>query len=183
MPEPGETYRDRRVAKAERLRGWAEKREQVATATLGRDLSLKTDWAFVTQPGRIPERARIIARDERAYASLNKAGEMVARAAGIEHQLDQSIYSDDPDAAEALRARIAANEGKRAAWKAENAAYRKGDAAYAAHMGISLEQAATARARMDAGYSWCRRPHPAYETANLAGRIAADKKRLAAVEP
>jgi|SRR3990167_657848 len=118
------TYRERRAAKAERLRGWAEKRAVRAEADLNSHPEMRHDWAFITQPGHIPERARMNARDDRALASLTKARSMASRASGIEAQLDRAIYDDDPDAIEQLRERIAALEAKREAIKArEHEAY------------------------------------------------------------
>ena len=119
------TYRDRREARAERLRGWAGKREQSAAAVFKAGEPFTSDIAFNTQPGHIPFRARLIAREDRAYASTVKAASMRSRADGIEDQLDTSIYDDDPDAIEQLRARIARLEAERDAAKTANAAYRK----------------------------------------------------------
>lgn len=53
------TYRERREARAERLRGWAEKREKAAEATFKSHEIFRGDHAFNTQPGHIPERARV----------------------------------------------------------------------------------------------------------------------------
>ena len=81
------TYRDRREARAERLRGWAGKREQSAAAVFKAGEPFTSDIAFNTQPGHIPFRARLIAREDRAYESLGKAASMRSRADGIEGQL------------------------------------------------------------------------------------------------
>ena len=70
------TYRERRLAKAERLRGWAETREVRAEAQLNSNPETRHDIAFITQPGHIPARARMIAADDRAFESLHKASEM-----------------------------------------------------------------------------------------------------------
>lgn len=113
------TYRERRERRAERLRGWAVARQREAGATLDHiHRTYGGDVAFNTQPGHIPERARVIAREDRAFASLRKADGMESRAAGIESQLEHAIYSDDPDAIERLRERIADLEAERAAIKA-----------------------------------------------------------------
>ena len=119
------TYRDRREARADRLRGWAGKREQRAEAVFRAGEQFSGDHAFNSQPGHIPLRARLIAREDRAFESLGKAESMRSRADGIEGQLEKSIYDDDPDAVEQLRERIARLEAERDAAKARNAAYRK----------------------------------------------------------
>ena len=162
------TYRERREAKAEKLREWAEKRQAAASNVLNQDKEIKSDWAFITQPGHIPYRARIIAREDRAHQSLNKAHSMESRATGIEHQLADSIYSDDPDAVEALEAKIAQLEAKREAIKQANAAYRK------AH------RAELAEITRTKGKYWAEEtmPHQAYEGANISGNISRLRKRL-----
>ncbi len=69
--------------KADRLEGWAAKREEDAKAKLNSFPSMRHDWAFITQPGHIPARARMIKADERAYESLKVAEGMRERAKGI----------------------------------------------------------------------------------------------------
>jgi phage shock protein A len=98
------TYRERREARAERVREWAGKREERAAAVFQAGDPYTNDIAFNTQPGHIPFRARLIAREDRAHESLAKAASMQSRADGIEGQLAASIYDDDPGAAEQLRA-------------------------------------------------------------------------------
>ena len=119
------TYRERREARAARLRGWAEKREEKAGALIAANEPYRGDTAFWTQPGRIIERERASARSMRAWEHHEKAEGMEARASGIEKQLDRSIYSDDPDAIEQLEARIAGLETERDRKKAHNVAIRR----------------------------------------------------------
>ena len=173
------TYRERREAKADRLRGWAEKRE--AKAQELRDQtpdSLRRDHAFNTQPGHIPERARSIARDHRAYEHDQKAREMSSRAAGIDAQADRAIYSDDPDAAERLAERIAELEAERDRVKRYNAAARKGAPDYSI---LSESERATLMSMARAGQVRDDRAIPRYHLANLSANINRQKKRLAAL--
>ena len=75
------TYRERREARAERLTEWADKRYAKADAL--REVTpddMRHDWAFVSQPGHLPERSRMNARDERAYRHDLKASAMDAAA-------------------------------------------------------------------------------------------------------
>jgi hypothetical protein len=162
------TYRERREARAARLREWAAKRESSANAQLRSQPDLRSDWAFITQPGHIPERARMNAADDRAFRSLDKAESMNARAAEIERQADHAIYSDDPDAAERLRERIADLEAKRSRYAAENAAHRKAHRAELAAMTPYQRSQAV--------------PHAAYELSNLGGNISRLRARLDAIE-
>ena len=174
----GMTYRERREARAERLRGWADKRETASAATFKSHEVYRGDNAFNTQPGHIPERARVIAQTDRAVASLRKAEGMESRASNIESQLDHAIYSDDPDAAEALKVRIAGLEAERARIKAFNASCRKGqpdrallDEDQRASLRVSEELCAWQLGKNGA--------YPPYATANLSGKISANRKRLA----
>lgn len=69
--------------KADRLEGWAEKREQRAEARLNSYPNMRHDIAFITQPGHIPARARMIRADDRACESLEVAKRMRERAENI----------------------------------------------------------------------------------------------------
>ena len=162
------TYRDRREARAERLRGWADTREVRAEAVFKAGEPFTSDIAFNTQPGHIPFRAKLIAREDRAYESLGKAASMRSRADGIEGQLATSIYDDDPDAVEQLRARIARLEAERDEAKKVNAAYRKEHRAEL--------KAMTPYERDQA------MPYPGYHFQNLSGNLSRQRARLARLE-
>lgn len=165
------TTRERKEAKAGKLRAWATKREANAQAALADPR--RHDHAFNTQPGHIPERARVIAREDRAFESLEKAENMTARADGIERQLKGTIYSDDPDALDAIAAKIAKLEGKQAMMKAINAAFRKGDEAALEALGVSLNEL---RAKMTAT-PWERSPFPPYALTGASSEIRRLKER------
>ncbi|MES1975742.1 MAG: DUF3560 domain-containing protein [Pseudomonadota bacterium] len=160
------TYRERKEARVENLREWAGKREQRASAVFEANRPFTEDYAFNTQPGHIPVRARIIAQEDRAHDSLRKAQGMVSRAAGIESQLDSSIYDDDPDAIERLEERVAALEAKREKIKADNAAFRKAHPELRALSAYERGQAM---------------PHAGYELTNLSGNIKRNRDRLVVV--
>ena len=177
-------YRERRMRKAERLRDWAAKREQAAEAALSTGERYRGDIAFATQPGRIPERDRLNAREARAYASLNVAADMRARAEGIERQASRAIYSDDPEAAEQLQARIEDLEEQRARIVSYNADCRKmakrgerGDLSI-----LSAVQQRAAVAMANAGQLRAGGALPGYATANLSGNIARLRVRLAGLQ-
>ena len=103
-----------------------------------------------------------------------------AKADGIERQLETTIYSDDADAIEALRAKIAKLSEKRDRMKASNAAYRKGDGAWAALRGITPERAASDRLAVEA--TWDKKPHAAWELTNLGATIRQAEKRIKEIE-
>lgn len=175
------TYRERREAKAARLHGWAEKREATAAAVLAAHEIYRGDTAFNTQPGRIPLRSRVIAQDERAFESLRKAGRMAARADGIESQLAGSIYSDDADATEQLRARIASLEAERDRIKTYNATCRKG----AGDLGLLDDRQQVqilGLARIGGCFLGKGGAFPGYHLTNLSGNVARNRQRLAQLE-
>lgn len=176
------TYRERRLAKADRLDGWADKRVERANSVLDADARVRNDWAFITQPGHIPERARIIARTDRAMGSLAKASSMASRADGIRSAAAHAIYSDDPDAIEALGAKVAGLEAERAAIVAFNKAVRK--------MGGVADEALLSTLSPDARKDYERgmrfSPYamkggafPAYHLSNLSGNIKRARDRIA----
>lgn len=85
-PEEIRAYRQERAdRKADRLDAWAEKREVKAEAALNSYPEIRHDWAFITQPGRIPFRDRMNRADARAVESLKVAEGMRERAASLRH--------------------------------------------------------------------------------------------------
>ena len=102
-----------------------------------------------------------------ACLTAAKAEEMRSRAANIERAADRAIYSDDPDAIEALTARIAGLEAQRDGRKARNAAFREEHRAELKAM-TPYQRSETV-------------PFPAYSIANVTADIARNKKRLAAL--
>ena len=175
------TRRERLENKAERLREWAAKREARATAQLNSHPEIRHDWAFVTQPGHIPFRARMNAADDRAHENLHKAGAMRGRAAGLADQLDRSIFSDDPDALEALRARIAEEEAKADKYAAINKAWRKskGDVAALVASGLVSEKLAQTITETMRLCPYLDRP---MDTTNLRANVRRLRERITDIE-
>jgi hypothetical protein len=167
------TRRERLERKAERLRGWAAKRETAAAAVFKAGEPFHGDTAFNTQPGHIPFRARLIAREDRAYESHKKAQGMESRADGIDRALDRSIYSDDVDADERLAERIAGLEEQRKNAKRANALFKKGGIdAVRAELG---DYVADQGARTMALCHWLKVPFPNMD--NLGANIRRLQKR------
>lgn len=71
--------------KADKYEDWAAKRRQTAEAQLNSNPEIRHDWAFITQPGRIPFRERMLKADERAFESLQIAEKMEAKADSLRH--------------------------------------------------------------------------------------------------
>jgi len=170
------TYRERREAKAARLQEWAAKRQDRAAAVFKANEPFTTDIAFNTQPGHIPARARIIAQEDRAFQSIRKAEEMESRAAGIQAAADRAIYSDDPDAVEALEARIAALEAERIRAKYINIQIRKGPG-WEARIDPPLTPAEK-KDLIRVAQAWGKVGYPGYHFTNLSGNISRQKARL-----
>lgn len=170
------TYRERRLARAERLRGFAEKREAASDA-LHADARAQTEMIPFGQPilvGHHSEKRHRAAVD-RGWAKMGaavendrKADSMASRAASIEAQAAAAIYSDDPDAIERLTEKIAGMEAQREEMKAANAAYRK---AHRAEL-----KALSAYERGQAV------PFPSYSITNLTGNIGRCRDRLVALQ-
>lgn len=180
------TRRERLTAKVEKRQEWATKAEARSDAAFN-GVRRIADHIPMGQPILIGHHsegrhrrdlARIDNGMRKAVEESKLAAHHTEKAAGLEAQLDKNIYSDDLDALEALEARIAELEAQRTRWKAENAAFRKGPAAFATLMGVDAEREVVLRAKIMADYSWCRQPHPAYSLQNLGANIARLKKRL-----
>lgn len=179
------TYRERRERRAERLRGWAEKRQQTAAATLKQSERYRGDIAFNTQPGHIPERARLIAREDRAFRSLDKAASMERRAEEIERQAEHAIYDDDPDAIEQLRGNPGALEARRERIKTINKAVRRHGLQRLIQPDPPFTLTDDEKRELLQLMQLCpyhqveTRGLPAYQLQNLAGNLTRQRQRLA----
>jgi hypothetical protein len=173
------TYRERRLAKAERLREWAHKRRVKADAVFKSHEPFTSDLAFNTQPGHFPLRARIIRQEDREVASLNKAADMESRAAGIEAAAERAIYSDDENALDALQARITEREALADKYVEGNKAFKKGG--IEALVPLFGQEATLKVAAEMARAPWQKRPFT-YHLTNLRNLIRSDRERLKAIE-
>lgn len=172
------TYRERRERKADRLRGWAQQRRERDGATVAAISDLfHEDIALLTQPGHIPERARLIKAEDRAFDSLRKAESMAQRAAGIEAQLQGSIYSDDPDAIEQLQSRIADLEAQADRIKRYNKSVRAGSPDTS--ILSSKQRDDLASLLKYAAFQSKRGEFPGYALSNLNGNLKRNRDRLA----
>lgn len=179
------TYRDRRLAKAERLREWADKREAKAEATRARVDQIAGAIPF-GQPilvGHHSEKRhrrdadRIHDGMRKSIADFEKAKEFRQRADSIEAAADRSIYSDDSDAAAQLAERIAERESELAEKKAANALARKG--LPLSEYGLSDDLLAEAESNFRHWPGGTDVPFPTVK--NLSAAIRRDRKRLEAM--
>ena len=174
------TYRERRENRAERLAEWADKRETKGTASYerGREALGRIPFGQPILVGHHSEKSdrsyrnRATGAMERGFEDLKKAESMRSRARGIERQLDESIYSDDPDAIERLEERIAELEAKREKIKEHNKAMRKKGA-------CDHPADCDCRTHYPRDCTKCpNHPFPAYHLANLSGNIKRQRDRL-----
>jgi hypothetical protein len=183
------TYRERREAKAERLREWADKRDDKAQAAA--DAGQQTaDMIPFGQPilvghhsekGDRNRRDRMRRNFDKAREHGDKAADFRRRADGIEAAADRAVYSDDVDAVERLTVRIAEREGERDRIKAFNANVRATGTADlelldAKQQASYLSVVAHSPYQLGKGGQF-----PGYVLSNLGATIRKDKKRLAAL--
>ncbi len=134
-PPPRLTTRQRKERRLTRRQDWAESRRRKQAAVVV-DFRTKVDqlppMGEPIKVGHHSERGHraAIKRADRALQKLGEHGKMAERheerAANLEHQLETSIYDDDPDAIAQLKARITQLEARRTRIKAINAHIRKG---------------------------------------------------------
>ena len=125
--------------------------------------------------------ARADANMAKAVEESNLARHHTQKADGLARQLDRSIFSDDPDAIEQLRAKVAALETQRDEYKRLNAWWRKHGTMHACP-GVTDEQAAKLDAEIPTRYSWERQPVPKWRLTNLGAEIRRARERIVDVE-
>ncbi len=183
------TRRERLERRREQRQAWAQARQDDAAARLDQAHRI-ADMIPLGQPilvGHHSERRhrrdldRIDSNMARGCDSLHMAEHHVGKAAGLQCQLDSSIFSDDPDAVDALRRRIAGLEAKRDRIKAYNASCRRGardlsllDSAEREHI-VSLARVAPYAIRGNGAF-------PSYVLSNLGADIRRNQERVADLE-
>ena len=171
------TRRERLEAKLTKREEWAAGRKAKAAGLLARNEPFREDIAFNTQPGHIPERARVIRREEKAVEHLDMAAHHAGKAFGLSEQLERSVFSDDTDAIEQLEARIAEREADAKRSAAINKAWRKckGDIPALVATGLVGPELAQTIARTVAVCPWLRQP---FDTALTRASIRRDRERI-----
>jgi hypothetical protein len=186
------TRRERMERRAQRRLEWAESRDRKAAAALA-NADSATAGIPLGQPILVGHHSesrhrRAIERSNKAMHAAVESTEMAKlhreRAANIEHQLDRTIYSDDVDAITQLEERIEERERERNRIKRYNdscrlavrAGRKLGDLTLLNEKQkadlLSLAQVAAWQMRSGGAF-------PSYVLSNLAGKIKADRERLA----
>jgi hypothetical protein len=190
------TRRERLERRAELRRKWAESRQNKAEMEWNKsDLSESVSGIPLGQPilaGHHSEgrHRRAIERAhramERAFENKKMAENHISRAAGLESMLDNTIFSDDPDAIEALEAKIVGLEEERSKNNQINKIILKKPAGIStpekiadmASIGIGEE---TAKKLFEPDF--CGRIGiPSYVNHNIGGRIKAARDRLVIIK-
>jgi hypothetical protein len=183
------TMRERMEKRAELRRAWAAKRAGKADAAF-KAAHAVADMIPLGQPilvGHHSEKgaradAKRIENGMRAGIESERMSVRHERAAAIlESRLKRNIFSDDANAAENLKKRIADRERLVEHMKFVNKAHAKFVKAGAMPEGVSEAEAEKIR-NYKPTYSWEPHPYPPYALSNLRQQIAADRKRLALVE-
>jgi hypothetical protein len=178
------TRRERLERKLELREEWAEGRQRKAGAAFN-TASKIADNIPLGQPILIGHHSEKHARRDqeriqnamrRGVESSNMAEYHESKAAGIQNQLDRSIFSDDPDALEALTARIQGLEAERERLKAINKEIRKG-AGWSDRLNPPLTEDEKAMLLRGARYGGTDRI-PAYYLTNLGANIRRLKERM-----
>mgnify|MGYP001571258592 CR=1 FL=1 len=124
------------------------------------------------------------AADARSQRHHQVASTLAAR-------LESTVFSDDPDALEALQEKIIKLEGKRDAIKAVNSAWRKagkpkaddqeGWTRVAVTLGVELQVLASARLNQARDFM-DRGPYPTYVSTNLGANIRRCQERMKSIQ-
>jgi hypothetical protein len=187
------TYRERRLRRADRLREWAEKRAAKSAASFTTAHRIADAIPF-GQPILVGHHSERYARrdQERIHHAMaagieheRTAASMTSRADEVERQAEQAIYSDDLDAIERLREKIASLEAERDRIKAINSAIRKG-AGWESRITPPLNDRERNEllmfARVCPYHEVDKRGFPSYVLQNLSGNLARARQRVAQLE-
>ena len=186
------SYRDRRLARADRLREWADKRARRSAQAFDSARRIADGIPF-GQPilvGHHSEKhhrrdvERIDNGMRKGVEHEAKAREMDSRAAEIERQADNAIYSDDSDAIERLTEKIAVLEAQRERIKVVNGLIRKqGLAAVGDQLTEAERTELLTLMRITPFHHVETKGFPSYQLTNLGGNISRLRKRLELLAP
>jgi hypothetical protein len=179
-------YQAKQLARRQRLERGAERaqerakahhqaaHEAVAYIPLGQPI-------LVGHPSETPHRRAL----ERSHRHMDQFCEEFDRAKDLKHAAAQvgkgGISSDDPDAIDKLKAKLAGLEHDRETMKQLNRYWHKHGTMKGAP-GVSDERAAELDWQIPARYSWERQPFPGYALKNLGANIRRIRDRIARLE-
>lgn len=179
------TTRERKAAKADRYREWADSRDSKAEQSF-RKADEVASLIPMGQPILVGHHSegrhrRDVGRIESGMRNgvehSRKAESHRQKADGIERQLGNSIYSDDTDAVERLEAKIADLEAQRERIKAYNKSCRRGEPDFSLLDDKQRDDLKTI-AKVASFQLGDNGEFPKYVLSNLGGNIRRNKKRL-----
>lgn len=185
------TYRERRLAKADRYEEWAEKRAAKSDAAINRAHQLG-DMIPMGQPVIAGHHSanrhrshlkKIRGAYDKSWEHADKAKSMAGKAATIRAQADRAIYDDDPDAIDRLREKLADLEAQRNGIREYNKTCRKGSPDRSLLHPVQLQRLEGAEARNDLVFHVnADMSFDSYVAANLGGVISSTRKRIQKLE-
>lgn len=176
------TYHERRLARAQRLNEWADRRDEKANQAYLSAAEM-VDGMPLGQPilvghhseGKMRRHhARIDANMRASIDHGQKAEEMRGKAENILSAAEKAIYSDDPDAVERLEKKLAGLEARRASIRAYNASCHRGEPDQSLLIAKDQDDLAFMGAQLGRNGAF-----PSYALGNLGASIGRLKKRLA----
>ena len=181
-------YEARREARIDRLRNRAEKASQ-ESSQLGDEAGKMAHCIPFGQPILVGHHSEKRDRNfrNRIHSKMSKSVELSKKAETLERRAtsaesNRSISSDDPEAVQKLKLKLADLEKTRDKMKAMNKAWRtyknKNDASGFEALGVSTEQINKMAAQIEKDYSWCKQPYPKFQMTNLGANIRTVKKRI-----
>jgi len=183
------TRRSRLESKLQKRLQWADSREASATQKINEAVNM-TKVIPMGQPilvGHHSEKGhrRLLEKSDNKMRSGIEDHDMAQhhklKAAGLEAQLDSTIFSDDEDEVDRLEAKIAELNAERERWKAYNTSCRKGAPnldLLDAHQRADIESVARVCAYSLGKNGQC----PSYKLQNLGANIRRYEQRLEAAK-
>jgi hypothetical protein len=172
------TRRERIEARLEKRLQWAEGRREKSNAAYNTAVTIASAIPF-GQPilvGHHSERharrdaERIDSNMRKSVESSDLSDHHASKAAGLKRQLEKTVFSDDPDAIDALESKITAGRERMEKMKATNKAWKKGGKTGLVAMGWSEDQSVQIAALE-------KKPFASYELTNLGANLRRMEKR------
>ncbi|MCI6362901.1 DUF3560 domain-containing protein [Intestinimonas butyriciproducens] len=180
-------YEDKKQARIDYYREQAEK-ARAESGALSREASKMLEAIPLGQP-LMPDHYSYKSDQryrERAWNKQAKAVEAERKAAYYEGkaeaaELNTAISSDDPEAIEKLRTKLAGLEDWQSHMKRVNAYYRKNGTCLGCE-GLTPDQALKLDHAVETGYSWEKCPYPSYQLSNNNQEIHRIRGRIQRLE-
>ena len=181
------SYEEKRAARIDRLNRRADARQSEADRLYNQGSEALSQIPF-GQPilvGHHSEKAdrnyrsRAADKIDRSMEMSKNADRLRAMAKAAEN--NTAISSDDPEAVDKLREKLAELEAGQAHMKAMNAHFRK-HKTMKGFSGLTDEAATKIDVRIETGYSWQKCPAPSYALSNNNANIRRIRDRIAGLE-